>query len=280
MLLKSLQAFLKKMPASTSSPAQEIRTTAATKSKGRRVIWGLSLHGWEEVMRGSLAVVGVFGLLVGLATFFVVTLTREEAAESKRQLEEYKVEASKEVAAAVAIGETAKADAAKANEGASEANARAADLDKKAEELRAANLALEALIQPRRWNRPEEAKAFGEALSKFRGRTVKVSSQTGDVEAAVLAQQILIVLQHVAGISVIDRRAAEAPLGFVVLGVLVSGRDEELVSAILAALPPKLRAERGQMPAGAPGFSIQDPPGEIDATIVVGGKLLPDPPPQ
>jgi hypothetical protein len=55
-----------------------------------RVIWGLSLHGWEEVMRWSLASVGLFALIVGVATYFVVTLQREEIAESRARIEQLK----------------------------------------------------------------------------------------------------------------------------------------------------------------------------------------------
>jgi len=100
------------------------------------MIWGLSLHGWEEVMRVSLAVVGVSGLLVGLATIFVVTLTREEVAESKRELEEYKLDAGTKISAAEAIGLTAKAEAAKANAQIAEASARQKEAELKLEQLR------------------------------------------------------------------------------------------------------------------------------------------------
>jgi hypothetical protein len=39
-------------------------------------------------MRGSLAVAGVFGLLVGLSSFFVVSLQREEIAASGKETTE------------------------------------------------------------------------------------------------------------------------------------------------------------------------------------------------
>ena len=42
------------------------------------MIWGLELHTWEEIMRGSLVAVGAFGLIGGLATWFVVSLQRGE----------------------------------------------------------------------------------------------------------------------------------------------------------------------------------------------------------
>lgn len=50
------------------------------------MIWGLSLHGWEDVMRASLAIVGVSGLVVGLSTFFVVKLQREEIRLSNERI--------------------------------------------------------------------------------------------------------------------------------------------------------------------------------------------------
>jgi hypothetical protein len=100
------------------------------------MIWGLSLHGWEEVMRGSLAIVGVCGLLVGLATTFVVTLTREEATESKKQLEEYKLDAGAKISAAEAVGRTAQADIVTAHARIVEAEARTKEAELKAEQIR------------------------------------------------------------------------------------------------------------------------------------------------
>lgn len=92
------------------------------------MIWGLSLHGWEDVMRASLAIAGLFGLIVGLATWFVVKLQREELAASKQELDLYKIDAGERIAAANAAGEAAKADAAAANARALEAQAELAKL--------------------------------------------------------------------------------------------------------------------------------------------------------
>jgi hypothetical protein len=142
------------------------------------MIWGLSLHGWEDVMRGSLAIVGVFGLLVGLATFFVVTLQREEIATSKDELEEYKLDAGKKIAAADALAERAKADAAIAT-------AAAAEATKQQEELRGKNLALEKSIAPRMI---EQALA-AENLKPFADIKYAIFF-TPDAEARNLAAQI------------------------------------------------------------------------------------------
>ncbi len=61
------------------------------------MIWGLELHTWEEIMRGSLVAAGAFALLGGLATWFVVSLQREELAESKMEFERYKLETGKKI---------------------------------------------------------------------------------------------------------------------------------------------------------------------------------------
>lgn len=78
------------------------------------MIWGFSLHGWEDVMRASLAIAGVFGLIVGLSTWFVVKLQREEITASKQEFDSYKLETEKKISEANAAGKSAKADAAKA----------------------------------------------------------------------------------------------------------------------------------------------------------------------
>src|SRR6476620_7316052 len=108
---------------------------AKTLSRRRGMIWGLSLHGWEEIMRGAIAAVGIFGLLVGVATYFVVTLTREEAAESKRQFEEYKIEAAGGVT--------------KSNERIAELSTQAERLRNETARLQTDNLALQTAMLPR-----------------------------------------------------------------------------------------------------------------------------------
>lgn len=70
-----------------NNPAQDtpIMTTTA-QSKKVKMIWGLSLHGWEDVMRASLVLVGVFGLIAGLSTWFVVQFQREEIRVSNERI--------------------------------------------------------------------------------------------------------------------------------------------------------------------------------------------------
>jgi len=149
---------------------QVIPTMAATsQSKRDKMIWGLSLHGWEDVMRASLAIVGISGLFVGLATWFVVKLQRAEIAESRAEFDSYKLDAAKQIAAANAAGEAAKADAA-------QANARAIE----------AQLALEKYKAPRQINGP----AFLAALAGKPKAPVEIVFVRDNPECWGLAMQI------------------------------------------------------------------------------------------
>lgn len=51
-----------------------------------KMIWGFSLQGWEDIMRVSLALIGIFGLIVGVSTWFVVKLQREEIRQSNERI--------------------------------------------------------------------------------------------------------------------------------------------------------------------------------------------------
>jgi hypothetical protein len=71
----------------TSKPMHASATMPnETFSKSERMIWGLSLHSWENVMTGSLAVAGVFALIVGVSTWAVVQLQRHEARDSAEKI--------------------------------------------------------------------------------------------------------------------------------------------------------------------------------------------------
>lgn len=111
------------------------------------MIWGLSLHGWEDLMRASLLIVGVSGLIAGLSTWYVVKLQRAELAQSTRELEEYK----------------------------SDASVRAAELEKEAAQLRADNLETEKIIQPREfpiYGTNNDAASLNKELENFSGTKV------------------------------------------------------------------------------------------------------------
>lgn len=139
------------------------------------MIWGLSLHGWEELMRGSLVVVGVGGLLVGLATFFVVALTREELAEAR------------------AVSDKLRSDTAR---------------------LTADNLALQTSLLPRHAgifgiNMPAPATEWFSGIEAFAG-TKLVIQVVDDKEARNLANEIALICQRRGGwiVEFIDKKSS------------------------------------------------------------------------
>jgi hypothetical protein len=85
-------------------------------------MFGFALHGWEHILILSATVAAVAALGVGLATYAVITLTREENTVNSTELERYKAKAA-----------LATADAVR---GAAQANERAAELERQAAELR------------------------------------------------------------------------------------------------------------------------------------------------
>src|SRR5258706_3216693 len=149
-------------------------------SKGVRRMLGLSLDGWNNVMLLCLAAVAIAAISVGVAQYVIIQLAKQEASDAKKELDEYKLTVEGKVA-------DAKSEGIRAGETASNALL-------KAEELRAANLALEAQIAPRRLE-PSQQQKIANALVWFAGRNVAVVSYSLDVEGAVLCQQLMEVLQ-------------------------------------------------------------------------------------
>jgi hypothetical protein len=124
-------------------------------SKTVRRMFGLSLHAWENVMVGSLAFAAFAALVVGIATFAVVKLQRQEIAASKDELERYKLDAGQAIA---------------------EAGARAAE----------ANLALEKFKAPRQIKGAE----FVRALAGKPKAPVEIVFVRDDAESWALSLQI------------------------------------------------------------------------------------------
>jgi hypothetical protein len=189
-------------------------------SKGVRRMLGLSLDGWNNVMLWCLAFVAIAAILVGISQYVIIQLAKQETADSKKEFEAYKLTVEGKVA-------DAKSEGIKAGETAGNALVRA-------EELKAANLALEAQIAPRRLT-DTQIRSMGLALSRFSGKAVSVVTYSLDSEAAVLAKQIIASLQ-LALIEVQDRTASVMPMGGFSLGVHLSGSDADLVEAVRRAL--------------------------------------------
>src|ERR1700726_3237225 len=166
------------MPAITAMPAIENNTMLATNlSKRVKMIWGLSLHSWEDLMRASLLIVGVFGLIAGLSTWFVVKLQRAEIAQAATDLERYKSDASIKV-------EEARNEGIQAGRIAGNAMIRAAELEKEAANAR---LETEKLKQVVAWRTLSETQG-AEFKKVLEGRpgSVNLRWMDGDPEALFL----------------------------------------------------------------------------------------------
>lgn len=134
----------------------------------RRVVLGLSLPGWENVMVLSLVFAGLFGTAAAVATYWVVQLTRDENRVQAEELEEYKAGATERVADLTATAEQLRKDTAVAN-------ARAAEAELKTAEL-------EAKMAPRSLSEDQKA-TLVRALKPFAGQKVQVQSSNGNSEA-------------------------------------------------------------------------------------------------
>lgn len=75
-------------------------TSNETVSRRVKLMLGLSLHAWENLMVGSLAAAAFVAFLVVVSTWAVVHLQRQELAASKDEFERYKLESGEKIAAA------------------------------------------------------------------------------------------------------------------------------------------------------------------------------------
>lgn len=140
-------------------------------------MFGISLHGWEQLMLLSL-------LLVFATTAAVVILQRRETGEANHQLEEYKLTVESKVA-------EAKSEGIEAGKAAGNALLRAAELEKQAGQLRKdtaeanaraaeSQLALEKLKAPRTLG-PTRQRFVSASIARFKGQRYRVAiSQAAD----------------------------------------------------------------------------------------------------
>lgn len=206
--------------------------------KVKRVL-GLDLHSWEQLMLLSLGVAGLIAVAVFVTTASVVILQRHETAEAKRELDAYKLDAGKKIAASAAVGETAKADAAEANAAAERAKAEAAK----------ANLELARIKAPRALNSAQQTNLTAEMRPY--SKTPVVFGVFQEPEALALLDQLSKVLTSAGWIEeewksggdiVLTRSNPHPPAGFTsVTGVYVQadashGSDFGPIVAKLAKL--------------------------------------------
>lgn len=166
-----------------SIPAAENRQSEnTTTSVSERVMFGHNLVWWNEAMLISLGIAALCALAVAFTTTVVVKLQGQAETEARNALEAYKITVTGQVA-------DAKKEGIAAGKAAGDALLRAATLEKEAQELKAANLALEAKIQPRRLTGNESQK-LATALSKLSPRPIGIVSRILDPEGADFADDI------------------------------------------------------------------------------------------
>jgi hypothetical protein len=112
------------------------------------------------------------------------------------------------------------------------------------EALRLANSKLEAEIQPRRLTADDIA-ALKAAATRFPNRAISIWSYGIDQEARVLASQILSALNDASAMTV-DSIGHMISSTTPRIGIIITGPDDELIEALLAALKP-LSPTRGSL---------------------------------
>lgn len=137
-----------------------------------------------------------------------------------------------------------------------------AELKKALEEVRGANLALEAKIAPRRID-SSQSDAIARALESFSGKSVNFDSYILDVEAAGLGEQLAGTLRKAKISADPTALRKRIPGGTISEGLKISGKDDNLVMALLAALKDAgLTASRGEAEESVSG---------IKREIIIGG---------
>ena len=156
--------------------------------------WWNSLNWWNWALLVSLTL-GAIAASVGVfSTYRVVTLQKAATEVAQHELELYKQEAGEKIAAANAVGETAKSEAAQARK-------QTALIEKETSALEADNLALQASLRPRRlsfigWtDHPEREAASNEELKKFAG-TIAFIQAVPDFEAQMFSRDIASILEQ------------------------------------------------------------------------------------
>jgi hypothetical protein len=205
--------------------------------------------GWILIVIG-VAGEGIFEMYVSradsvLSTFDNILLT----------------EAKKEASEAV-LG------AATANIQVAEARRRTAELDVAAQQLKAENLRLEAIIAPRSLSLDQQ-RDIAEACRKFQGHGVLMKSYGTDGEGAALAGQIIAALR-VANIIVADSRGSETVAGQFDSGVHVRAPGAELAFAETIA---DSLSTIGKLKV----FPVNDPEPRVAAVMGGGGQSFTNP---
>jgi hypothetical protein len=117
-------------------------------------------------------------------------------------------------------------------------------LEQQTEQLKSDNLVLSAKIAPRQLS-AEDIAVLQAAVGAFSGRQISIWSYGLDIEGRILATRIKSALDDV-HVLVVDRIGAMLGSTTPRVGIIITGPDNDLVAALLAALKP-LSAVRGSL---------------------------------
>ena len=128
-------------------------------------MWGMGLDSWNNVLVLSLSIAAAAAIIVGISTFIVIQLQKQEAIDAKDEFDRYKIEAGKQIAGA---------------------DARAAEANKQAAQ---ANLELARLKMPRILNGEQQTR-IADKLATFGRKQFDVALLPGDPDASALMPMI------------------------------------------------------------------------------------------
>jgi hypothetical protein len=244
-------------------PTHEMATTENTTFSRRvRRMLGLSLHNWENVMLLFLGVAAIAAALVGIWTYAVVQLQKQEAADAKKDFDEYKLTVDGQVA-------DAKKEGIQAGEKAGSAILRAAELEKEAANARLETEKIKGVVSWRTIS-PASASALERVLAAKPG-AVNLRFMDGDPEALFFAIQFS---QILAKAHWQIAPGALKPANAIVFGISLpdaTGTDIQTLREAFSAA--NIRFSPNPVPGG-PSFSVSTIQGA--PMLMIGSR----PPPQ
>jgi hypothetical protein len=239
-------------------------TTDSTNfSKGVRRMLGLSLDTWNNIMLSSLGIAAVAAAIVGISTYAVVQLQKQDSLEAKIEFDAYKLTVDGQVS-------DARKEGIRAGETAGNAILRAAELEKDAANVRLETEKIKSVVAWRTIS-PDIASKL-EAVLITRPGSVNLRYTDGDPEALFLAIQISRILAKsnwkIAPGSI-------KPTNGILFGITIPDSTEidskTLMEAFSAADLPH---SHDQIPPSGVSFNISTIPGA--PILMIGSR----PPPQ
>jgi hypothetical protein len=245
-------------------PAAEMAHTKNTAfSKWvRRMLFGLSLHSWEQLMLVALGGAALAAVFIVVTSTAVVVLTRAAADQTKREFDVYRLTVEGQVA-------DARKEGIEAGKTAGNALVRAAELEKEAANARLQTEQIKAVVA---WRTiPPVAASELERILVERPGSVNLRYMDGDPEALFLAIQISQILGK-ANWQIAP--GAVKPANAIVFGIVLpdaTGADaQKLREAFSRAQVP---FSSDPMPSEGAAFNISTIDGA--PTLMIGSRTPP-----